>query len=125
MKRTLFAALLTLLAASPVFATELPNYNKDAEAVFSIYCDIGKSTVTYFHSPGYGVIEVTVQSGSAFYQLSKAGNDYFFFKETVGAETQEVSHDSWDAKLKEAAPNVFMDTHSIPKDLGPNDCKKK
>src|SRR3989344_445152 len=113
LKQVVLIALITLIAVTPSFAVELPNYTKNAKAIFSITCDAGKSIATSFIGSSYRILEIKAQYENILIQLTRGTNDYFLLRGIAGEGMVEVSHDSWDAKLKKVAPNLFMDLHSF------------
>lgn len=124
MKRVGIALILTLVlsfAIAPVaFATVAPpDYEKEGSSVWAT-CDNGDPSVILYNTETYGLNVATTKSGHVFYFLLDNTGDHFLYKAAGSPEVTGLSHEAWDAKLKEHAMNFYNLIHNS----GPTDCQR-
>ena len=120
-KRCLVFSILVLAVPALVIAAPptLPDYEKEAKVAVTGVCDAGKTSVKGYASDEYDIVIATAGNGNAYYLMHTNTAEIYFVKEARATEAKNVSRETWDAAVKEAAPN-FLASLDSDKD----DCKK-
>jgi hypothetical protein len=96
----------------------LPDYEREARAVFQGMCDGGKISYNTYHKKGGYVLEVAnIQSAGLFYfmkrYLDETGWEERYFIKIPDSSLKEFSHEEWDNKVRQASVNYFNKLHDL------------
>lgn len=103
-------ALTLVLPVLALAASALPDYDKEVVRV-TWKCDGGTTSIVLYRTETYKLDVTTTKPGHTFYDLADSTGEQFLYKTAGSTEVTSLSHEEWDAKLEEQAPNLYRAIH--------------
>ena len=98
----------------------LPDYESETRIVFQGMCDGGKvSYSTYYKQGGYVLEVARILAQGLFYFIKRykgkeeGWEERYFTQVNDSSNLQELTHEEWDGKVRQASVNYFNKLHDL------------